>query len=121
VPTLLGDQFGCHLPRVRHRRSILSPQAHGGPGKPGWKWLDLRRLAEAVVAAHSSWSGAQVTRVINCTAPIDGLSNVSGARNQNVYLRALRATEPTDKIEKGRYISKVISRPLAVKGPTGNP
>jgi len=93
----------------------------GGPGRPGWKWLDLRRLAEAVVAAHSGWSGAQVTRVIYCTAPIDGASNASGARDQNVYLRALRAAGSTDEIEKGRYINKVISRPLAVKGPTGNP
>ncbi len=93
----------------------------GGSGRLGWKWLDLRRLAEAVVAAHSGWSGAQVARVIYCTAPIDGASNADGARDQNVYLRALRAAGSVDEIEKGRYINKVISRPLAVKGPTGSP
>jgi hypothetical protein len=93
----------------------------GGPGRSGWKWLDLRRLATAVVATHSGWSGAQVTRVVYCTAPIDGTTNASGARDQNVYLRALRSSGSTDEIEKGRYVNKVISRPLAVKGPTGIP
>ena len=93
----------------------------GGSGKPGWKWLDLRRLAEAVVAARSGWGGAQVTRVVYCTAPIGGSGNTGGARDQNVYLRALRAAGSTNEIEKGRYVNKVISRPLAVKGPTGRP
>lgn len=93
----------------------------GGRGKLGWKWLDLRQLAETVVAAHSGWSRAQIARVVYCTAPIDGASNPSGARDQNVYLRALRAAGSIDEIERGRYINKVISRPLAVKGPTGNP
>ena len=93
----------------------------GGPGKAGWKWLDLRQLAETVVAAQSGWTGASVTRIVYCTAPIDGASNPGGARDQNVYLRALRAAGAADEIEKGRYISKVISRPLAVRGPTGNP
>lgn len=93
----------------------------GGPGMPGWKWLDLRRLGEAVVAARSGWSGAQIARVVYCTAPIDGATNPDGARDQNVYLRALRASLSVDEIEKGRYISKVICRPLAVRGRTGNP
>lgn len=93
----------------------------GGPGRPGWKWLDLRRLAEAVVAAHSGWSGAQVSRVVYCTAPIGGTSNSGGARDQDVYLRALRAASSIDEIEKGRYINKVVSRPLATRGPTGKP
>lgn len=74
----------------------------GGSGKPGWKWLDLRRLAEAVVAARSGWGGAQVTRVVYCTAPIGGSGNTGGARDQNVYLRALRAAGSTNEIEKGR-------------------
>jgi hypothetical protein len=93
----------------------------GGSGKPGWRWLDLRLLAEAIVAAHSGWSGAQVARVIYCTAPIDGSTNADGAHDQDVYIRALRAAGSVDEIEKGRYINKVISRPLAVKGPTGSP
>ncbi|HZN70500.1 MAG TPA: NYN domain-containing protein [Micromonosporaceae bacterium] len=93
----------------------------GGAGKQGWKWLDLRRLAEAIVFANSGWDNAQIARIVYCTAPIDGASNPSGARDQNVYLRALKAAGSADEIEKGRYISKVISRPLAVRGPTGSP
>lgn len=93
----------------------------GGPGRPGWKWLDLRRLTETVITTRSGWSATQVVRVVYCTAPIDGATNPDGARDQNVYLRALRIGGSIDEIEKGRYISKVISRPLAVRGPTGNP
>lgn len=33
----------------------------------------------------------------------------------------MRASGSIDKIEKGRYIHKVVSRPLATKGPTGKP
>lgn len=90
----------------------------GGPGKSGWKWLDLRRLAEAIVATR--WDSAQVVRVVYCTAPIGGPDNVDAARDQNVYLRALRAARSVDEIEMGRYINKIIIRPLAVKGPTGS-
>ncbi len=93
----------------------------GGSGKPGWRWLDLRKLASALVTTHSGWPGAQVTRIVYCTAPIDGSSNPGGARDQNIYLRALRAANAVDEIEQGRYINKVISRPLAVKGPNGRP
>lgn len=93
----------------------------GGSGRPGWRWLDLRRLTGALVAAHSRWTGAQVSRVVYCTAPIDGATNADGARDQNVYLRALRLARSVDEIEKGRYINKVISRPLAVRGPSGSP
>lgn len=93
----------------------------GGTGRPGWKWLDLRRLTQAIVGAHSGWNGAQVIRVVYCTAPISGAGNHSGARDQDVYLRALRASGSIDEIEKGRYINKVVSRPLATKGPTGKP
>lgn len=93
----------------------------GGPGRSGWKWLDLRKLAEAVVTGSSGWSNASLTRIVYCTAPMDGASNASGARDHNVYLRALRATASADEIEMGRYINKVISRPLAVRGPNGKP
>lgn len=93
----------------------------GGRGQKGWKWLDVRQLAEALVRTRSGWNGAQVTRVVYCTAPMDGADNPTGARNQNVYLRALRASNSVDEIQMGRYINKIISRPLAVRGPSGAP
>jgi hypothetical protein len=93
----------------------------GGSGKPGWRWLDLRGLATSVVATHSGWPSAVIARVVYCTAPIDGVSNPGGARDQNLYLRALRAAVSVDEIEQGRYINKVITRPLAVKDGRGRP
>jgi hypothetical protein len=71
----------------------------GGPGLAGWRWLDLRALAANVVSQRSGWPGAQVTRVVYCTARISGASNPSGQRDQDVYLRALRATGAVDVIE----------------------
>ncbi|WP_018505860.1 PIN domain-containing protein [Parafrankia discariae] len=93
----------------------------GGGGKPGWRWLDLRALAASIVATRAAWAGAQITRVVYCTAPIDGASNPSGAADQEIYLRALRAAHAVDEITKGRYISKVVRAPLAVSGPKGQP
>ncbi|MEU5527681.1 hypothetical protein ABZ744_12145 [Micromonospora chersina] len=93
----------------------------GGPGLPGWRWLDLRQLAKSVIALHSGWAGAQVVRVVYCTARIDGSTNPSGARDQNVYLRALRAASAVDEIEMGRYVNRVATSPLATKGPKGQP
>lgn len=93
----------------------------GGPGRSGWRWLDLRRLSEHIVAGQSRWLGAQVIRVAYCTAQIDGASNPSGARDQAVYLRALRAANAVDVIEMGYYVNRVARAPLAVEGPRGRP
>jgi FMN-dependent oxidoreductase (nitrilotriacetate monooxygenase family) len=93
----------------------------GGPGRSGWRWLDLRRLSANIVAGQSRWPGAQVTRVAYCTAQIDGASNPSGARDQAVYLRALRAANAVDVIEMGYYVNRVARAPLAVEGPRGQP
>jgi hypothetical protein len=74
-----------------------------------------------MVLRHSGWSGAQVDRVVYCTARIDGASNPTGTRDQNVYLRALRAAAAVDVIEMGRYVNRVAFAPLAVKGAAGRP
>ena len=93
----------------------------GGGGQPGWRWLDLRKLAKAIVATRTDWPGAQIARVVYCTAPIDGASNPSGSADQEIYLRALRAVNAVDEVEMGRYITKIIKAPLAVRGPNGQP
>jgi hypothetical protein len=88
-----------------------------GRGTPGWRWLDVRALASVLVAEQAQlWPGAQVTRLVYCTARINGSANPSGAADQDVYLQALRATGSVDHIEFGNYISKVIKRPLATEG-----
>lgn len=50
-----------------------------GRGAPGWRWLDVRSLATALVAEQSAlWPDVRVERVVYCTARIKG--NATGFR-----------------------------------------
>jgi hypothetical protein len=93
----------------------------GGRGVPGWKWLDLRTLAENLTAQQSGWPNAQVARVVYCTARIDGSSNPSGPADQEVYLRAIQAAGAVDEIALGYYVNRVTYAPLATKDRRGRP
>lgn len=86
-----------------------------GQGTPGWRWLDVRALAERLLANVPSWAGAQVHRIVYCTAVIDAASNPSGFRDQDIYLKALTASSSVDLIEYGSYVSRVKYAPLAVQ------
>ena len=69
-------------------------------GTAGWRWLDMRELANALVAEQTTlWPGATVMRLVYCTARINGGANPSGAADQDVYLKALLATRSVDHIE----------------------
>ena len=92
-----------------------------GRGTSGWRWLDLRALATDLVSRRTSWPGAQVDRVVYCTARIDGASNPSGQADQDVYLKALLTAGSVDHIEYGTYVARVKTAPLAVKDPQGRP
>jgi hypothetical protein len=92
-----------------------------GRGTPGWRWLDLLALAADLVARRTSWAGAVIDRVVYCTARIDGAANPSGHADQDVYLKALRASGSADHIEYGTYVSRVKTAPLAVKDSRGRP
>ncbi len=92
-----------------------------GRGTPGWRWLDLRGLAINLVGRRTSWPGAQVDRVVYCTARIDGASNPSGQADQDVYLKALLDSGSVDHIEYGTYVARVKTAPLAVKDHRGRP
>jgi hypothetical protein len=92
-----------------------------GRGTSGWRWLDLRTLATDLVSRRTSWPGAQVDRVVYCTARIDGASNPSGQADQDVYLKALLAAGSVDHIEYGTYVARVKNAPLAVKDAQGRP
>jgi hypothetical protein len=92
-----------------------------GRGTPGWRWIDLRGLATSLVARRTGWPDAHVTRVVYCTARIDGVTNPSGQADQDVYLKALVAANSVDHIEYGTYVSRVKTAPLAVKDPQGRP
>jgi hypothetical protein len=82
-----------------------------GAGTVGWRWLDVRALAGSLLKP-SYPPGATITRVVYCTAPISGRANPSGAHDQDVYVKALRAFGSVDHVEFGKYIEKVRIAPL---------
>jgi hypothetical protein len=92
-----------------------------GRGTPGWRWLDVRGLAADLVSRRGSWKGAQVQRVVYCTARVDGTSNPGGQVDQDIYLKALAAAGSVDHIEYGTYVARVKTAPLAVKDRNGRP
>ncbi|WP_201780115.1 hypothetical protein [Lentzea aerocolonigenes] len=95
---------------------------HCGRGTAGWRWLDVRALAESLLGEQAAnWPGAHIDRIVYCTARISSAHNASGSQDQDVYLKALLAAGSVDHIEYGNYISKVIKRPLATEGNRGRP
>ena len=86
-----------------------------GRGTPGWRWLDIRALAQLIVAGQPHWPGARIARVVYCTAVIDAASNPSGYNEQAVYLNALITARSVDHIAYGSYVARVKYAPLAVK------
>jgi len=93
----------------------------GGAGLPGWKWLNLRQLSQDILAAQSGWTDPRADRVVYCTARIRGANNQSGSRDQDTYLRALRAHSAVDVIEYGTYVTRVATNPLATRDRKGRP
>jgi uncharacterized LabA/DUF88 family protein len=88
----------------------------GGHGVPGWRWIDLRKLATDLLARHSGWPNAMVSKVVYCTARIKGggaAVHQQQQRDQDTYLRALVAANAVDHIEYGHYVSRVATAPLA--------
>lgn len=92
-----------------------------GRGTAGWRWLDLRALADTLVANSKGWPDAEVHRIVYCTAQVDAADNPSGHADQQVYLRALLAAHSVDHVEYGYYVSRVKQLPLARKGLSGRP
>jgi hypothetical protein len=93
----------------------------GGRGKPGWRWLDLRQLAQNIVREHSGWPEAEITRVVYCTARVSAGDDPQQQHDQDAYLRALIAAKSVDRIEYGHYVSRVTMSPLATRGSKGQP
>lgn len=92
-----------------------------GRGLPGWRWLDLRGLAQSVIASRSGWRDASSLKVVFCTARIKGAENLAGQRDQDIYLRALVNAGGCDHIEYGAYVTRCATAPLAVPGKGGKP
>lgn len=91
-----------------------------GRGTPGWRWLDLRSLANTLIAARRNWPGTSVDRLVYCTARIDQATNPSGFIDQDVYLKALKGGQVVDEIELGYYVARVKQAPMATRGRGGS-
>ena len=94
-----------------------------GRGQPGWRWLDLRKLSQRLLDGRPAWlaRGATLQRIVYCTAFIAGSYNAEGRRNQDRYIAALRQQGSFDVFEKGRFVSRLKTAPLATRGPGGKP
>lgn len=82
-----------------------------GRGTAGWRWLDVRSLANALCG----WTDSQVAKVVYCTARVDPSESQSAYSDQDVYLKALRAHNSIDVLELGRYVARAKRAPLANK------
>lgn len=87
-----------------------------GQGTAGWRWLDIR----ALVTPFVGWSNALITRIVYCTARVDGTDDPSAPQDQDIYLKALDASKSVDVIEEGRYVSWAKEAPLAVSVGNGS-
>ena len=93
----------------------------GGSGQPGWRWLDVRKLSQDLVGRRTNLGQATVSRVVYCTARINGSPNVTAQHDQDTYLRALQHHNSVDVCEEGYYVSRVAVAPLATPDQRGNP
>jgi NYN domain len=130
-----ADENGESVPGTRSSREVVVQLRVGvyvdgfnlyyggrsmfGKGTAGWKWLDLRALSVDLVAGRSHWSPATIDRVVFCTALIDTGTNPSGQVDQNIYIRALKASGSVDAVELGYYVTRVKKGALArrTRGP----
>lgn len=85
-----------------------------GRSTAGWRWLDVRALAENVIATQGQWKNAVVEKVVYCTARVDAATNPSAQADQDVYLKALLAAKAVDHIEYGNYVTRTKTGLLAV-------
>jgi len=84
-------------------------RGHCGRSTAGWRWLDIR----AMVTPYLGWPGADVQRVVYCTARVNQADSPSARVDQDVYIRALLEHGSVDHVEEGRYVSWAKAAPLA--------
>jgi hypothetical protein len=58
---------------------------HCGRGTAGWRWLDVRALASSLLTEQApNWPGAQIERIVYCTARIKRPLATEGNRGRPV-------------------------------------
>ncbi|MGA4790943.1 NYN domain-containing protein [Nocardia sp. AB354] len=90
---------------------------HCGRGTAGWRWLDVRALAQRLCG----WQGATIDRVVYCTAQVDAGDSPGGYARQDAYLKALKQHGSIDVLQLGRYVAWAKTLPLADVLPSGRP
>jgi hypothetical protein len=94
-------------------------QAHCGKGTAGWRWLDVRGVAEDLLGRRHAWTaaGARIERIVYCSARIDSRTNPSGFQMQDVYFKAILTSGSVSHIEYGHYVDRVKNAPVATRDP----
>lgn len=92
-----------------------------GRGTPGWRWLDIRALAEQLLTPSWIERGAHIDRVVYCTARVSGTEDPSSPTDQDLYLRALRLHGSVDHVAFGTFVTRAKLAPLAERGDRGRP
>ena len=92
-----------------------------GRGTPGWRWLDIRALANKLIQDQGSWTKTHLARIVYCTARVDARLTPSSQKDQDVYLKALKKSNSVDWIEYGRYVTRAKTALLATTGQDGRP
>ncbi|WP_123392839.1 NYN domain-containing protein [Nocardioides aurantiacus] len=92
-------------------------------GTAGWRWLDVRAVTQAVLNRRPEWHSQtpQIEKIIYCTARVDAKTNPSGHADQDVYLKAIRASRSVDHIEYGNYVARTKMGLLANEGKKRKP
>lgn len=89
-----------------------------GRGAPGWRWLDVRALIDSILPGVWRAQGASLSRVIYCTALVSGARDPTSPTDQNVYIRALKASGSVDEVEYGNFVSRAKFAPLVDPTPS---
>jgi uncharacterized LabA/DUF88 family protein len=89
-----------------------------GRGTAGWRWLDIRALLNTILPNAWRAQSASLDRVVYCTARVSGARDPSSPTDQDIYIRALRATGSVDVVEFGNFVSRAKFAPLVVPDPS---
>lgn len=90
-----------------------------GKSTAGWRWLDVRSMVAAQLPPR--WAGAEIARVVYCTARVSGIDDPSTPKDQDRYLRALEVGGIVDRIEYGNFVTRVRHSPLVTASKGGRP
>jgi uncharacterized LabA/DUF88 family protein len=72
---------------------------------------------ENVIATQGAWKEVKLEHIVYCTARVSAVANDSAHRDQDIYLKAIKATDSVDHIEYGNYVARTKTGLLATDHP----